>query len=114
MNKRPRGQQLFLRPGWYKSTDGEIIIQDMCSLSKNLTTGKSSKVQKGIQAILVERGLWPVKRVRLSCDQPKCANYQSFATCTVCVKGHKYNFCKETKEHSGRCTKQRICDVCDD
>ena len=26
MNKRPRGQQLFLRPGWYKLTDGEIII----------------------------------------------------------------------------------------
>lgn len=26
MNKRPRGQQFFLRAGWYKATDGEIII----------------------------------------------------------------------------------------
>ena len=113
MNKGPGGQQPFLRPGWYKATNGEIITQDICSLSENLTTGQSSNVQKGIQAILVERGLWPVKGVRLSCDQPKCANCQSLATYTLCVKGNKCDLCKETKEHSGRYTKHRICDECD-
>ena len=77
----------------------------MCLLSENLTTGQSSKVQKGIQVILVKRRLWPVKRVRLSCDQLKCAHCQSFATCIVCVKGHKCDLCKKTKEHSRRCIK---------
>ena len=80
MNKGPGGQQPFLRQGWYAAPDGEIITQEMCLISENPTTGQSSRVQKGIQAILVERGLWPVKGVRLSCDQPKCANCQSVAT----------------------------------
>ena len=57
MNKRPGGQQPFLRPNWYKLTDGEIITQDMYLLSKNPTTSQSNKVQKRIQGILVERKL---------------------------------------------------------
>ena len=106
MNKRLGGQQPFLRPGWYKVTDGKIIIQDMCLLSENPTIGQSSKVQKKIKANLVERRLWPVKGVRLSYNQSKCANCQSFATCTVYVKGHKCDLCKETKERSRKCTNQ--------
>ena len=113
MNKGPGGQQPFLRAGWYEAANGEIITQELCLLTENPTTGKSTKVQKGIQAILEERGLWPVKGVRLSCEQPKCTNCQTLSTCTVCVKGRKCEACKETKEHSGRCTKQRLCDTCD-
>ena len=113
MNKGPGGQQPFLRAGWYKGVGGEIITQEMYILSKNLTTGQSNRVQKGIQAILEERGLWPKKRLRLSYDQPKFANCQSLTTCTVCVKGRKCEPCKETKEHKGRFTKQRVCDTCD-
>ena len=97
INKRLGEQQPFLKLGWYKTTDGEIIIQDICSLSQNPRTGQSSKVQKEIQAILVEQGLWPTKRVRLFCDQPKCTNCQSLATCIVFVKGYKCDLCKKTK-----------------
>lgn len=61
MNKGPSGQQLFLRPGLYTTPDGELIIQDMSTTSINPVTGKSTTgtVQKEIQAILVEKGLWP-------------------------------------------------------
>ena len=57
MNKGPGGQQPFLRAGWYKEVGGEIIRQEMCTLSENPATGQSNRVQKGIQAILEERRL---------------------------------------------------------
>ncbi len=108
MNKGLGGQQPFLRAGWYEAANGEIITQELCLLTENPITCKATKVQKGIQAILEERGLWPVKGVRLSCEQPKYTNCQSLSTCTVCVKGRKCEACKETKEHSGRCTNKRL------
>ena len=77
VNKGPGGQQPFLRAGWYQSTDGEIVTQEMHTLIENPSNGQSQKIQKGAQAILDERGLWPAKGVRLSCDQPKCANCQT-------------------------------------
>ncbi len=46
----------------------------MHTLVKNPTNGQSQKIQKGVQAILDEQGLWPTKSICLSCDQPKCAN----------------------------------------
>ena len=113
MNKGPGGQQSFLRAGWYQNIDGEIITQEMHTLVDNPTNGQSQKIQKGVQAILDERGLWLAKGVCLSCDQPKCANCQTLATCMACVKGRKCDPCKKTKEHSGRCTKQRLCDAYD-
>ncbi len=85
----------------------------MHTLVENLTNGQSQKIQKEVQAILDEQGLWPTKGVHLSCDQPKCANCQTLATCMVYVKGRKCDLCKETKEYSGRCTKQRLCDAYD-
>lgn len=97
MNKSTWGQQPFLRAGWYEVANREIIIQELCLLTKNLTIGKTTKIQKSIQAILKEWVLWLVKRVHLSCEQPKCTNYQSLITCTVYVKGRKYKICKETK-----------------
>lgn len=60
-----------------------------------------------------ERGLWSIKRVRLSYDQPKSANCLSLITYTVFIKGQKCEFCKETKEHSGQCIKQKFCNICD-
>lgn len=76
----------------------------MHTLVKNPTNGQSQKIQKGVQVILDEQGLWLAKGVCLSCDQPKCAKCHTLATYTVCVKGCKCDFCKETKKHSGRCT----------
>ena len=113
MNKGSSGQQAFLRSGWYEGQNGEIITQVMCLLQTNSATGQSALVQKGIQAVLVERGLWPPGGVRLECEKPKCATCQLLTTCTVCVKGRKCDSCKEAKDHSGHCTKQRICDACD-
>ena len=85
----------------------------MCLSSENPATDQSIKIQKGIQTILDERELWLIKGVRLSYKQPKCTNYQSLSTCTIYVKGQRCEPCKEVKEHSGRCSKQRLCDACD-
>lgn len=60
MNKFPGGKQLFLQAGQYKLANKDITTQEMSLLTKNPLTGQSTKVQKQIQAILEERGLWPV------------------------------------------------------
>lgn len=59
MNKGSGGQQSFLRPGWYKGADGEIITQPMCYLRSDPQNSEVRSVQKNIQAFLIERGLWP-------------------------------------------------------
>ncbi len=86
-------------------------MQDMSTTIINSATGKSTTIQKGIQAILVERGLWPPKEVRLVYDTLKCTACQTLSTCGICLRGRKCNSCKEAKNCSGKCTKQRICDV---
>lgn len=113
MNKGSGGQQSFLRPGWYTGANGETIPQEMCFTQQNPLTGESTKVQKGIQTVLSERGLWPEKGIQLACERLKCTSCQAVTTCTACVKGQRCDSCKEAKEHSGNCTKQRICDACD-
>ena len=113
MNKGSGGQQPFLRPGWYTGADGEIITQQMCYLCSDPQTSKVNSVQKGIQAILIKRGLWPQGGVRLECDKPKCSMCQAFAKCTSCKKGKSYDLCKQTKECSGNYIKQCICDAFD-
>lgn len=85
----------------------------MCFQQQNPITGQSTQVQKGIQAVLAERGLWPHKGVRLACERPKCTSCQAFTTCIICVKGQRCDSCKKARNHSGNCTKQRICDACD-
>ncbi len=112
MNKGPDGQQLFLRLVWYTAPNRELITQNMSTTSINFVTGKSTTVQKGIRAILVERGLWPPGRVRLVCETLKCTTCQTLSTCGVCVRGRKCNSYKEAKNCSGKCTKQRIFDAC--
>lgn len=48
INKGPRDKQTFLQAEGYKMANGEIIIQELCLLTKNCTNGKSTKVQKTI------------------------------------------------------------------
>ena len=81
---------------------------------QNPETGQLSQVQKRIQAVLVERELWPQNGLRLEYDKPKCIGCQTFGKCTICVQGKKCDSCKESKQHSDKCTKQRICDNCDE
>ena len=78
----------------------------------NPGTGNSTTVQKEIQAILVERGLWPPGDVRLVCETLKCIICQTLSTYGVCIRGRKCNSCREAKICCGKCTKQRICDKC--
>ena len=112
MNKGPGGQQPFLQPGWYTNPNGELITQEMSTISINLVTGNSTTIQKGIPTILMEKSLWPLGGVRQVCETLKCTTCQTLSTCGVCVRGRKCNFCKEAKICSGKCTKQLICDAC--
>lgn len=69
---------------------------------------------KGIQKILEERNLWPIRGLKLECVKLKCFNCQLVAECKICVKGHKCDSCKVPKEHSGSitCSRNRKCDAC--
>lgn len=112
MNKGLGGQKPFLRPGWFMGPNHEVVVQEMSTVIVDSLTGQSTILQKGIQAVLVERGLWPQGGVRLECEKPKCSNCQTLTICRICVRGRKCDSCKEAKEHSGKCTKRRICDAC--
>ena len=48
INKRPDGQQSFLRPDWYPDQKGELIRQDMSTVTMDSVTSKSSTIKKGI------------------------------------------------------------------
>lgn len=58
----------------------------MSITSINSATRKSTTVQKAIQTILVERGLWPLEKVRLVCETLKYIIYQTFSICDICVQ----------------------------
>ena len=115
MGKGEGNQQGFLRPGWYRDqVTGEKVTQAMWLWETDplSTSGEKKKVQKGIQKVLQERGLWPAIGLRLECAKPKCSKCRDMANCRVCVKGSRCASCKEKKEHSGDCSTQRICDAC--
>jgi hypothetical protein len=81
------------------------------------TDGQEIRVQKGIQRILEERGLWPSAGMNLECQKPKCGLCQEIANCKVCIKGMKCDACKKkrkekTQQHSGDCGPARKCDAC--
>lgn len=48
MNKEPNSQQLFICTDGYKRIGGEIIMQEMCLLSKNPELCQLTKIQKVI------------------------------------------------------------------
>lgn len=83
----------------------------MCLLTGNLITSKTTNVLKSIQAILEKRRLWLVNRVRLTCEQPKYTNCQSFSICIVYVKDCRCETWQETKKHGKRYTKQCVYDI---
>lgn len=75
----------------------EMVIQEMSTIITDPITNKSSFIQKGTQADLVERGLWPQGGVRLEYEKPKCTNCQTLITCQICIRGRKCDSCKESK-----------------
>lgn len=77
----------------------------MSKLYINQTTSQSFKVQKGIQAVLIESRLWLFKGIRLECEKSKCTTYQSFNIFTICIKRQKCDLFKEGKDHNGQYTK---------
>ncbi len=89
MNKRPGGQQPFLRPGWFMGFNQEIIVQKMSTVITDPFIDQSTTIQKGIQAVLIERRLWPQDGVPLDCEKPKYTNCQTLTTCRICVQGRK-------------------------
>lgn len=59
LNKSDGGKNVpLLRDGWYHDIHGDKIIQRM-----QTADGK----QKGVERILLERGLWPKERLNLDC-----------------------------------------------
>ena len=112
MSKGGGNQQGFLRPGWYRDPQsGAIVEQQMWSWETDCL-GEKKKVQKGIQRVLEERGLWPNTGLRLECAKPKCSECQDMSSCRMCVKGSRCASCKERRQHSGDCSSQRVCDAC--
>ncbi|TFY50693.1 hypothetical protein EVG20_g11382 [Dentipellis fragilis] len=55
MNLNPGGKQARLRDGWFKSNDGQKVIQPMCFPPDH---PKFPNVPKGMKQVLTERGLW--------------------------------------------------------
>lgn len=107
MNKSSGGKQAWLRNGWYEK-DNAQIEQPM---SYQTVTGQW--IQKGVQRVLEERGLWPRGGLNLECSKPKCFNCEVATNCKICVKGHKCDLCKAPKECSStNCSKSRKCDAC--
>lgn len=80
-----------------------MIIQELSTIITDSVTNQSNIIQKRIQAVLVERGLWPQGGVRLECEKPKCANCQTLTTCRICVQSRRCDSCKKSKQQSGKC-----------
>ena len=78
MNKGSGGQQRFLRNGWYINNKKTLIQQEMTFLKPGITPDMPPlRVQKGIQMVLEERGLWPGSGLRLSREKQKCSSCQA-------------------------------------
>ena len=111
MDKGSRGQQEFLRNGWYTNHERNIIQQELSFLMPGTTPDNSLlHIQKEIQMVLEERGLWPTSGLRLSCEKQKCSNCQAITNCKLCVKGKRCKSCVKPKEHSDKCDRSCICD----
>lgn len=75
--------------------------------------GEIIHMQKSIQLVLKERGLWPQAGLRLECLKPKCGACTDMAKCKECVKAKRCDSCKEKRIHSSlKCSPQRRCDAC--
>ena len=102
MNKRCGEKQPILRNGWFDQGRTRIT-QPM-----NFLNDKNQWVQKEIQKVLEERGLWLAKKLNLSCPKPKRFKCQVSTDCKVCIKGHKCDTCKVPRQcSSSNCSKSR-------
>ncbi len=52
------------------SFNKEIVVQEMSTVITDPFTVQSTTIQKSIEAVLVERGLFQQRRVRLECEKP--------------------------------------------
>jgi hypothetical protein len=107
MAKGPGGKQAFLRDGWFEK-DG------VCYQQKMFEEQDGVRRQKGIQRVLLERGLWPESGLNLECPRPLCSRCEARASCKMCVKGTRCDTCRLPKIHTGmvECTTNRKCDGC--
>ena len=111
ISKGGGNQQSFLRPWWYRDLEsGAVIEQQMWSWEID-SLGEKTRVQKGIQRVLEERGLWPDTGLRLEYAKPKCPECQDMSSCRMCVKGNRCASCKEKRQHSGDCSSQQVCNA---
>ncbi len=107
MNKGIREKKVGLHNWWYYQ-DGLQKVQPM-----NFQDTDSSWTQKGVQRVSKKRKLWSTKGLNLECPKPKCFNCQVAADCKTCVKGHKCDLCKASRQHSSLiCSKTQKCDLC--
>ena len=65
MNLSPGGVQPKMRDGWYINEHGEKCVQSMIFPDNHQLKEKP----KGIKQVLKERNLWPMKGIRLMCEQ---------------------------------------------
>ena len=71
------------------------------------------RVQKGLQRVLEERGLWPEAGLRLECPKNLCAKCVPVKNCRICKSGQKCAECRKKKVCSGPCSRRRKCDECE-
>ena len=75
MNLSPGGAQPKMRNGWYIDESGEKHVQSMI-FPNDYSVEQLRERPKGIKQVLVERNLWPTKKIRLMCEKcsEKCAD----------------------------------------
>jgi len=74
---------------------------------------RGKRVQKGLQRVLEERGLWPEGGLRLERPKNLCARCVPVKNCRICKSGQKCAECKKKKVCSGPCSHRRKCDECE-
>ena len=65
MNLNSGGAQPKMRNGWYINERGEKCVQSIIFPDNHQQKGKP----KGIKQMLKKRNLWPMKEIRLMCEQ---------------------------------------------
>ncbi|KAI0993286.1 hypothetical protein K3495_g14898 [Podosphaera aphanis] len=90
-----------------------MILLEYGTSSGCTETNTGMRVQKGIQIVLQERGLWPESGLPLECPKPMCTNFQGLVNCQSCITGRKCELCKQPISHSSpHCSRSRRCDAC--
>lgn len=69
-------------------------------------------IQKEIQMILEERGLWPSLGLRLNCEKQKCFSCKAMTNYKLCIKEKCCKSCIKLKEYCDKSDKFCICDEC--